>query len=91
MARFRCGGLHLNYFVVDETALPQPAENQIVQLTEIGRRLRGNHNLFTVDDTYLKPQQPFRLALTDHERLRWTVIQNVVVAILIGVIRWCIL
>jgi hypothetical protein len=82
MARFRCGGLHLNYFVVDETALPQPAENQIVQLTEIGRRLRGNHNLFTVDDTYLKPQQPFRLALTDHERLRWTVIQNVVVAIL---------
>lgn len=82
MARFRCGGLHLNYFVVDETALPKPAENQIKQLTEVGRRLRGNHNLFTVDDIYLKPQQPSRLAVTDSERLRWTVIQNVVVAML---------
>ena len=84
MARFRCGGLHLNYFVVEETALPEPAESQLEQLTAIGRRLRGNHNLFTIDDVPLEIQDQVRVALTEHERLRWAAIQNVVVAMLYG-------
>jgi hypothetical protein len=92
MARFRCGGLHLNYFVVDETALPQLDDSQIEQLTAIGRRLIGNHNLFTIDDTNLAIQQQIKVALTEHERLRWTAIQNVVVAMLYGLepddIKW---
>jgi hypothetical protein len=92
MARFRCGGLHLNYFVVDETALPQLDDSQIEQLTAIGRRLIGNHNLFTIDDTNLAIQQQIKVALTEHERLRLTAIQNVVLAMLYGLepddIKW---
>jgi hypothetical protein len=92
VARFRCGGLHLNYFVVEETSLPLPDPTVLESLKLIGARLHGARTITSVENLKRSSKSGSIDALTVHERLRWTVMQNVVVALLYGLepedIRW---
>ncbi|MCF7992140.1 MAG: hypothetical protein K9M02_17005 [Thiohalocapsa sp.] len=78
VARQRCGGLHLNWFVVEESILPLPSD--VVLLSSIGRKLIAIAPTFSV---YLK-KTDFPLALSEHERLRLSCIADAVTAVALG-------
>lgn len=64
VARARCGGLHLNWFVVEESVLPQKAVAQF--LDKIGRSLIGHLRIFS----FVFEERLRKFALTPAERLR---------------------
>ncbi len=93
VTRNRCGGLHLNYFVIQETPLPRKGAIEkyptaILQST----RLTFIHNLFSPDWLHLRGLFPNLSkrnwksfwAITTHERLRLRCILDAVVAELYG-------
>lgn len=65
VARARCGGLHLNWFVVEESILPLPILSK--QFEEIGRALIGSLQIFSAA---FKEKPGRKTALTYYERLR---------------------
>ncbi len=82
-ARLRCGGLHLNYFVIDETAIPLPhiTFNIISKImgiafpSEIASPLWIKH----IQKNSLNKTWKSNWALTKHERLRYRCILDSIV------------
>ncbi len=75
VARARCGGLHLNYFVIEETPLPKPPDReQILQhLNRLGLSIGGVSILFAREWMEHRDRRwPWkrRWAVTEYERLR---------------------
>lgn len=80
VARARCGGLHLNWFVVEESVVPSLA--QVEQLDRIGRCLHSNQRVFS---GAFDRNSPFDLAaLTAAERVRLRCISEAIVASELG-------
>ena len=87
VARSRCGGLHLNWFVIEESALPQVVLAAKV-LPELGRRLCFPSVSFSdCWQGHADGNRGWRSmwALTTYERLRVRCIVDAVVAHLYGV------
>jgi hypothetical protein len=87
VARGRCGGLHLNYFVVEESTLPTPSEAVSVAISAVSLRLCAPSSAQAVP--WLSAPDPFRpwrsqWAMSPHERLRLRCILDAVVAALYG-------
>lgn len=78
VARQRCGGLHLNWFVVEESLLPHPYS--AASLSHIGRRLICTSLIFS---GHLH-KDDFPLALTTAERLRLTCMADAISAHALG-------
>lgn len=74
VARARCGGLHLNWFVVEESVLPE--KSSAAWLGEIGRALIGHPKIFSV--VFEKPVR--RFAVCPAERLRLRCISDALIA-----------
>jgi hypothetical protein len=73
-ARARCGGLHLNYFVIEETPLPRPRDHEGA-LRHTGRlalSLGGLGALFAGDWIHSDRRLPWKRlwAVTEFERVR---------------------
>jgi hypothetical protein len=79
VSRARCGGLHLNWFVVEESALP--TTHYADPLDRIGQALLGGQRIFAGS---LDTAEPVRAALTRAERLRLRCISEAVVAFQFG-------
>lgn len=75
VARSRCGGLHLNWFVVEETVLPLQSLSHY--FAEIGRALIGFPMIFS---TSFKERPRIKSALTVHERLRLRCVSEAIMA-----------
>ncbi len=84
IARFRCGGLHLNYFVIEESVLPVPG-SLLSGFEPLARRLLQSSPLFA-DLWVPHPTRRWRAmwAISQHERLRLQCIANAVVAAVFG-------
>lgn len=80
VVRARCGGLHLNWFVVEETALPDVAN--VTALHRIGQSLFGGQRAFA---RALSEGDYIRFALTRHERMRQRCISEAIVAAQYGI------
>lgn len=85
LARLRCGGLHLNYFVIEETSLPPPAPLQRMPL-RLSDSLSMGH---PITSPMLLGSSRFtqRAAITPHERLRLRCMLDAIVAALYGLSR----
>ncbi|MBP6829874.1 MAG: hypothetical protein KA978_03765, partial [Deltaproteobacteria bacterium] len=83
-ARARCGGLHLNYFVVEETPLIRPSTPPV--LARLTAQLNWSPPLAPLLLEAFT-EQPGRAALTSHERLRIRCILDAIVAALYGLTR----
>ncbi len=86
VARQRCGGLHLNYFVIEETPLTLPdgllgAPRSICLLLASGASPTQSWICRT------HPKRLGRAALTPHERLRLRAMLDAIVAVLYGLAR----
>jgi hypothetical protein len=79
LSRARCGGLHLNWFVVEESALP--ATDFLEPLDRIGQALLGVQRIFA---PALERSEPVRPARTPAERLRLRCISEAVVSFQFG-------
>lgn len=79
VARARCGGLHLNWFVVEESILPNASLAN--QLNDIGQRLIATSNIFA---SSISSHLSGKAALCDAERLRLRCISDAVVAFVLG-------
>ncbi|WP_437690034.1 hypothetical protein [Sorangium sp. So ce176] len=88
VVRMRCGGLHLNYFLLEETVLPPAtaaARCESVSLRLAGCSPRFSHDWFTSTPMTCRRQPWRRLwAVTPHERLRLRAILDAAVAELYG-------
>lgn len=73
VARARCGGLHLNWFVVEETVLPEKAVAPF--LAGIGQALIGHLRIFS----FALEEHP-RFALTPAERTRQRCVSEALIA-----------
>lgn len=74
VARARCGGLHLNWFVIEESILPK--KNIEALLDEVGRKLIAHLSVFNFSHA-----EPIRkVALSRAERMRQRCISDAVVA-----------
>lgn len=74
VARARCGGLHLNWFVVEESILPEKSSASL--LDEIGRALIGHLKIFS--SAFDEPVK--RFAVSPTERLRRRCISDALIA-----------
>ncbi|MBV7480299.1 Eco57I restriction-modification methylase domain-containing protein [Pseudomonas sp. PDM31] len=74
VARARCGGLHLNWFVVEESVLPEKAVAPF--LAGIGQALIGHLRIFS----FALEDHPRNFALTPAERIRQRCISEALVA-----------
>lgn len=79
VVRARCGGLHLNWFVAEETALPDAAHAPVFD--RIGQSLFGGQRVFA---GAMSQDVEVRSALTRHERLRLRCISEAVAAAQFG-------
>jgi hypothetical protein len=84
VARARCGGLHLNYFVIEET--PLIARSVASELAPYGMALSWAKPL-AVLQLEGRPHARARGAVTTHERLRLRSILDALVAVLYGLSR----
>lgn len=75
VARSRCGGLHLNWFVIEESILP--TLSVLNKFDEIGKSLIGYSKVFANE---IGDSLPSRFALSDSERLRLRCISDVLAA-----------
>ncbi|QXE87382.1 hypothetical protein KP003_02945 [Geomonas nitrogeniifigens] len=75
VARARCGGLHLNWFVVEETVLPK--QDICTYFSEIGRSLIGYPKIFS--DSF-KEIPRIKPAITLYERIRLRCISEALMA-----------
>lgn len=95
--RFRCGGLHLNYFVIEETPLVnlKSVTNLIINLIELlGAKLIFINSIFAQDwikfkeqdkiNKILKNQWQSFWAITPYDRLRLRCILDAIIAELYG-------
>lgn len=85
VARQRCGGLHMSYFVIEETPLFRPSlmTSQIVQVSS---QLHCGHPMMA--PLYVRSgSSRCRVALAHHERLRLRCQLDAVVALLYGLER----
>ena len=87
IARFRCGGLHLNWFVIEESALPQRSQQNDSLLTMLSSVLGlANERMaefWTAGERITKAWKS-RWALTESERLRLICVTDVFVAFWYG-------
>ena len=81
MTRFRCSGLHLNWCVVEETALPILDSRVEKSICEFAFRLFGASPHFNIEQIRFDYQSINQFAITAHERLRCEVLLTAVVAI----------
>jgi hypothetical protein len=79
VSRSRCGGLHLNWFVIEESVLPP--KQYAGTLNQIGQSLLGGQRVFA---GALECVTPLRSALTRAERLRLRCISEAIVASQLG-------
>lgn len=79
VSRARCGGLHLNWFVVEESVLP--GRKYADALDRIGQSLLGGQRIFAAS---LDRVRPSRSALSCAERLRLRCISEAIVASQLG-------
>lgn len=79
-ARARCGGLHLNYFVVEETPLPKPLHVSVLESLSLS--LGAAHERFAKDWMGYHRGRPWRAgwAVSRAERLRIRCILDAIVA-----------
>ncbi|MEI6448109.1 MAG: hypothetical protein WCO96_09575, partial [Actinomycetes bacterium] len=87
VARGRCGGLHLNYFVVEESALPTPSIEVQHAIGSVALRLSSPSQSQSAPWVSSPAQRnPWRSlwALSPHERLRLRCILDSAVAALYG-------
>ncbi|KMY85700.1 hypothetical protein BUMB_02941 [Candidatus Paraburkholderia calva] len=82
VARARCAGLHLNGFVVEESALPLPSRGDVSMLDAIGRRLIATSKAFSVCLT--RGERIERTAVGEGERLRLRCVADALVAYRFG-------
>jgi hypothetical protein len=88
VARRKCGGLHLNWFVVEDSAVPQRAEVS-ARIAEYSRRLIAVSNTFAVswlsegDDR--STSLSGRLAVTRSERVRLQAIVDAIHFAMVGI------
>lgn len=90
VARFRCSGLHLNWFVIDESPLPHADVAIMDLLNEAGLRLCGVAP--SLSDAWVRTgkhnsdnQWKGMWAVTQHERLRLRAVIDAIVADLYGI------
>lgn len=80
--RQRCGGLHLNYFVIEETPLVSPSHPVMTRLAVIANALTAIHE--QTASAWLATNHPWAWrrcwAVTPHERLRLRCIADALVA-----------
>lgn len=81
IARARCGGLHLNWHVVDESAVPSIRAEALVR--RIAARLQSEAASVKAA-LFGEKMRPFVGAVTRHERLRLRCMLDAVVAALYG-------
>lgn len=86
-ARIRLGGTHLNYYVIEETALPKPTAPWLEAVQLLAPSLAMPHPVFA--QHWLRPayrHRPWKAwwALTRHERLRLRCILEALVAAAYG-------
>ena len=79
VSRARCGGLHLNWFVVEESALP--STRYVDSLDRIGQALFGGQRIFAAA---FDGDRAVRSALSRAERLRLRCVSEAVVAFQFG-------
>lgn len=84
VARARCGGLHLNYFVIEETLLVPRAHSAKVLPFAVGLSWSPALALLLLEGKRGRTGRP---ALTGHERLRLRCILDAIVAALYGLSR----
>jgi hypothetical protein len=84
VARQRCGGLHLNYFVIEETPLPRP--ERVPGISSTMAALIGTHPSLARIVMGIGGGHA-RAALTTHERLRRRSLLEAVIAALYGLDR----
>ena len=84
VARARCGGLHLNYFVIEETPLIPPDQASV--LLPIASTLSASPILAPLLMEGSTGQREYQ-ALTKHERLRQRCILDTIIATLYGLGR----
>ncbi|MEW6443202.1 MAG: hypothetical protein AB1640_19870 [bacterium] len=86
-ARARCGGLHLNYYVIEETPLPRDHEHVLRRLAYFALQLVGVSLLFAGEwSRESDRRKPWKRcwAVAESERLRLRCIIDAVVADLYG-------
>jgi hypothetical protein len=84
VARARCGGLHLNYFVIEETPLVSPSAAASVLVPGIALTSAPSLSPLVLEAA---PDHLLRRAVTQHERLRLRCILDAIVAALYGLSR----
>jgi len=84
VARARCCGLHLNWFVVDETVVPAVSDSLVSHLSTLTRRVASCTTMFAW--SWPTAPTPWRSmwAVTESERLRLRVQLEAVHAVLLG-------
>lgn len=80
VARFRCGGLHLNWFVVDESSLPNMSADIERALIRASQPLLGDCPQLCHEAIRFKEQFATSRALTEHERTRCQAMLNAAIA-----------
>ncbi|MCC7169395.1 MAG: hypothetical protein IT459_03005, partial [Planctomycetes bacterium] len=70
VARARCCGLHLNWFVVDETVVPRMSDRLAVRISTLTQRVASCTTMFSW--SWLTASTPWKAmwALTESERIR---------------------
>lgn len=81
VARHRCGGLHLNYFVIEETPLVNIV-SPVGQIIILSGRLHAGYPMMA--PIVILGGQAVRAALTTHERLRVRCMLDAITAVLYG-------
>ncbi len=88
IARFRCGGLHLNWFVIEESALPQRSQQNDLRMTmlslALGLASERMAEFWTAGERLITKAWKSLWALTESERLRLRCVTDVLVAFRYG-------
>ena len=84
VARQRCGGLHLNYFVIEETPLSSP-QTSVTLLEPLSARLHAGHHAMA--SLIASAPRSCRAALTAAERVRARCMVDAIVASNYGLSR----
>ena len=82
--RARCGGLHLSWYVIEESAVPTPQSMRVCGNLAMRLQTSFPSAVFALKNEDVKP---FRHALSPHERLRIRCMLDAIVAVLYGLDR----